>query len=268
MFTRRSLNALVFFLLAVSPVSQLYGQTSTPLPQAHSHNDYYQTKPLEDALALGFCSVEADVFLKDGQLLVGHYEYELRPERSLQAMYLDPLKSRVDANNGSVYRDGPLFTLLVDIKTDGEAVYKELDALLAGYKPMLCRLQAGEVVPGAVQIVISGDRPIATIASAADRFVFVDGRLGDLDSDKPASLIPLISDRWTSHFRWQGNSPMPDDQRRKLHSIVEKAHSAGRRVRFWATPEKELLWQELRAAGVDHINTDRLEKLADYLRDR
>ena len=39
-------------------------ESSKPLGQAHAHNDYYHKRPLLDALSHGFCSVEADVFLK------------------------------------------------------------------------------------------------------------------------------------------------------------------------------------------------------------
>lgn len=40
-----------------------------PLIQAHSHNDYEHARPLFDALDLGFCNVEADIYLVDGKLL-------------------------------------------------------------------------------------------------------------------------------------------------------------------------------------------------------
>ena len=30
----------------------------------------------------------------------------------------------------------------------------------------------------------------------------VDGRLSDLESKYPRNLLPLISDRWNSHFNW------------------------------------------------------------------
>src|SRR5690242_5509037 len=45
-----------------------------PLTRAHAHNDYEHTRPLLDALDQGFCSVEADVWLIDGELRVAHDE--------------------------------------------------------------------------------------------------------------------------------------------------------------------------------------------------
>src|SRR5512135_1483640 len=44
----------------------------TPLVHAHAHNDYQHERPLLDALDRGFCSVEADVHLVNGELLVAH----------------------------------------------------------------------------------------------------------------------------------------------------------------------------------------------------
>ena len=58
---------------------------------------------------------------------------------------------------------------------------------------------------------------------------------------------------------------MPAAERERLHDYVDQAHSEGYRVRFWATtdvpgPARDAVWNELRAAGVDHVNTDDLEE--------
>src|SRR6516165_8545996 len=66
----------------------------TPVRQAHAHNDYEHKRPLLDALENGFCSVEADVFLVEGELLVGHTRGSLRAERTLEKLYLAPLRQR------------------------------------------------------------------------------------------------------------------------------------------------------------------------------
>jgi hypothetical protein len=239
--------------------------TVKPLSCAHAHNDYRHARPLWDALDHGFCSVEADIYLVDGQLLVGHDRHELRPERTLQELYLDPLRERVRKNGGRVYRDGPSLLLLIDIKSNGAETYSVLRDMLSSYAPMLSRVEQGKPIPGAVEIVISGDRAQELIAADNPRYAGIDGRLTDLGSQSPAHLMPLISDRWTSHFRWRGRGVMPAEERQKLRAIVRKCHSAGRRVRFWATPELPAVWEELLAAGVDYINTDRLEEMREFL---
>ncbi len=105
-----------------------------------------------------------------------------------------------------------------------------------------------------------------TISADQDRLCGIDGRLSDLQTKMPADLMPLISDNWRTHFRWRGEGEMPADEQEKLESAVQQAHAAGRRIRFWATPENEQFWKVLARAGVDHINTDQLARLEKFLR--
>jgi hypothetical protein len=237
----------------------------TPLPQAHAHNDYEHKRPLADALAHGFSSVEADIYLRGGELLVAHDAVDLRPERTLEALYLQPLAQRVKADGGRVYKNGPKFWLLIDLKSDGEPTYKALDAVLAKYRDMLSTTVEGKHEERAVTVVISGNRPIKFITEQTTRYAGIDGRLTDLDSDVPEHLMPMISDNWMLRFKWRGQGAMPADERARLRSIVEKAHERGRIVRFWATPEEPALWRELRDAKVDLINTDKLAELKAFL---
>lgn len=230
------------------------------LPPAHAHNDYAHPRPLLDALEHGFRSVEADIFLVDGELLVGHERSELRPDRTLQDLYLDPLRQVAESH------DGFDFTLLIDIKSDAQATYGRLAKVLQDYRSILTEVAEDRVVQRQVTVIISGNRAWEQISAGANRLVGIDGRLSDLDSEAPGHLIPLISDHWPSHFTWNGQGTLPVDQQQKLKTIVEQAHAAGRRVRFWATPETQAMWQTLHSAGVDLINTDDLEGLAAFLR--
>ncbi|MEO3798724.1 phosphatidylinositol-specific phospholipase C/glycerophosphodiester phosphodiesterase family protein [Nonomuraea sp. B1E8] len=268
---RRTLGVLVAagtMLLAAAP-AQAAGRPE-PLPRAHAHNDYEHERPLLDALDHGFTSVEADIYLVDGELRVGHDPEDLRPGRTLQSLYLDPLIRRV--RHGSVFPGTrQRLQLLVDIKNNGEATYTELDRVLKAYKRMLTTYHKGKVRPGAVTVVVSGERPRELMAGQERRYAFYDGRMGDLGQGDPG-LIPLISDNWTNHFSWLGEGEMPAAERDKLREIVATAHRDGQRVRFWATPDtagpaRDALWRELVAADVDHINTDDLAGLRDFLRE-
>ena len=85
-----------FLLLAWMGVTSLsageaVANLGTPLARAHAHNDYEHERPLYDALANGFCGVEADVHLVSGELLIGHDPEDLQPGRNLQKLYLEPL---------------------------------------------------------------------------------------------------------------------------------------------------------------------------------
>jgi hypothetical protein len=237
-----------------------------PLRQAHAHNDYEHTRPLLDALSHGFTSVEADIYLVDGRLLVAHNRSDVRPDRTLESLYLDPLGERMKKFGGQIYPNGPAFTLLIDIKSEAESTYAALRDVLAKHRDTLTRVENGQVQSGAVTVVISGNRPQATMAAEASRYAGIDGRLSDLDSDRPSHLMPLISDNWLLNFKWTGVGPMPDAEREKLKSIVARAHQRGRRLRLWATPDSEAMWRELAAAQVDLINTDDLAGLEEFLR--
>ena len=241
-------------------------QDVVPLANAHAHNDYLHARPLFDALDHGFTSVEADIFLVDGNLLVGHDRDALKPDRTLESLYLAPMAERVHQNGGHVYAKSSRFFLLIDIKDDPQRTYRELQKLLSKHADMLTSVEANTVRPGAVTIVLTGNRPQITPSDPHLRYAGLDGRLSDLGSQVPAHVMPMISDNWTKQFHWNGDGPMSKNERAKLREIVKRAHDSGRVVRFWATPESETLWRELRAAGVDLINTDELARLAAFLR--
>ena len=241
-------------------------ENETPLRQAHAHNDYLHERPLLDALAHGFSSVEADVFLLDGQLLVAHDARELTADRTLQKLYLDPLAQRAAEHGGRIYREGPPFRLLIDIKSEALATYRALHDVLSQYSQILTTVDRAHVHQAAVNVVISGNRPHAYISAQSRRFCGIDGRLSDLDSDQPAHLLPMISDNWTIHFKWRGIGTMPEVEREKLKSIIQRAHAKQRVVRFWATPDHSAVWQVLADENVDLINTDDLAGLAMFLR--
>jgi hypothetical protein len=245
-------------------------QEVVPLIHAHAHNDYLHDPPLLAALSHGFASVEADIFLVGDKLCVAHDPDKISPERTLQSLYLDPLRQRVKTNEGHVYSGGSRFLLFIDIKSDAQPTYQKLHETLAQYRDMLTTFGAQGRENGAVSVVVTGNRPLKLMQSQPIRYAGYDGRLTDLDSDAPADLIPVISDQWSKHFTWRGEGPMPLEERQKLIDIVQKAHAKGRLVRFWATLDvrsaaREAAWQQLLSAGVDLLNSDDLKGLQEFL---
>ncbi|MCP3800092.1 phosphatidylinositol-specific phospholipase C/glycerophosphodiester phosphodiesterase family protein [Allokutzneria sp. A3M-2-11 16] len=263
-------------VLASATAPVLASPRIKPLSQAHAHNDYEHKRPLFDALDNGFTSVEADIYLVNGALLVGHDPGDLRPDRTLQSLYLEPLRQRVIDNRGKVHagRSG-LFQLLIDLKNNGATTYTELDRVLRSprYAFMFSQYISGKIVRNAVDVVVSGDRPRELMSGQKQRFAFYDGRMtspGDLGPGSDAKLAALVSDNWTKLFTWNGAGQMPAAEKAKLQGIVTKAHKAGQRVRFWATPdtpspEREAIWRQLVTVGVDHLNTDDLSGLRAFL---
>jgi hypothetical protein len=101
-----------------------------PIP-CHSHNDYWRQVPLFSALRAGCTGVEADVWLLDRDLYVGHNTASLTRNRTFQTLYIDPLVKILEdqnpitdfyngSNHGVFDADpGKPLTLLIDVKTDG-----------------------------------------------------------------------------------------------------------------------------------------------------
>ena len=243
------------------------GAEPSPLINAHAHNDYEHARPLLDALERGFCSVEADVWLVDGQLLVAHDRGKVNPERTLKALYLDPLQAQVNQNSGRVYAGGPSLTLMVDVKSDATNTWVALRAALRPYEPMLTRFGRDRIVTGAVTVIISGNRARELMASETNRLAAYDGRLADLESGAPPQLIPLVSDHWRQISNWAGGAgtPLPAEDERKLRNTVSKAHAQGRRIRFWGAPDTPEVWGAFKRAGVDLLNADDLDGLRAFL---
>ena len=186
--------------------------------QAHAHNDYEHRRPLFDALEHGFTSIEADVFLVKGQLLVGHHKDSLDASRSLEGMYLAPLRAHV-RRRGS----GPQLQLLIDVKSNAESTYAALDPLLRRYGDVLA---GGGTKDKPVAAVISGERDTATMRRSPRRYASVDGRPADILS--PGGLVPLISEDWGKFTK----GLTADSVRRRLTRFVALAHANGKRVRL------------------------------------
>lgn len=266
-FVRR-IPPLTALILAVYGAFAVAGDEEkiapNPLRRAHAHNDYLHTRPLFDALDHGFRSVEADIWLVDGKLLVAHDLKDVKPDRTLQSLYLDPLRERMRKHK-RVYGDANTFGLLIDIKSEGEQTYRELAKVLTQYSDITHLFLDPRSVSFPLYITVSGNRPIAMIIADKQRRVGIDGRLPDLNSEKLDSSFTTISDNWKNHFRWGGKGIFPESERQKLRSIVEKCHSKNKEIRFWNTPETRACWQELFDADVDLINTDDLDGLRTFL---
>lgn len=267
----KRMKTTLYILLAAVAFAALHGIAAAedPLPpvlrNAHAHNDYEHERPLFDALDHGFLSVEVDIYLKDGALLVGHDPEDLEAGRTLESLYLEPLRKRVAAGAGKVYRVGPPLLLLVDIKTDAEPTYGRLRQVLRKYKDLLTEFGYHRVKYGAVTVILSGNRPIQIVSGEDPRYVGIDGRPEDLQRPGKALLMPLVSGRWGQYFSWRGEGPMPEEEKARLREMAERAIGFGHMLRFWATPESPAVWNELLDAGVTLINTDELDELQAFL---
>lgn len=282
MKTSRRLTAVLAAFLGIALLGALTSAATPgrvrPLANAHAHNDYEHARPLFEALDQGFTSVEADIYAVGDQLLVGHDPADLRPERTLEALYLEPLRRRVLANHGHVYPRPAAFQLLIDVKSEADRTYAALEERLRDprYSFLFTSYSSGHVCERAVTAVLSGNRPKDVLLAQRYRLAFYDGRVaedGDLGPGSDRRIAPLVSGSWEKLFTWRGEGRFPAAEQAKLVAIVRTAHAAGQRVRFWATPDepgpaRAALWRELVKTGVDYLNTDDLAGLAAFLNGR
>lgn len=219
--------------------------------EGHAHNDYEHRRPLFDALERGFTSIEADVYLVKGALLVAHKRDSVDAARTLEGMYLAPLREYVRKRG-----HGPQLQLLIDVKSNAESTYAALDPLLRRYADVFA--SPGDKDKPLVA-VISGERDTATMSRATRRYASVDGRTANMLS--PSTLVPLISEDWEKFTK----GLTPDSARKRLAGFVALAHENGKKVRFWATPDNAAMWTLLADAGVDYIGADDLDGLSEFL---
>ena len=87
---RRILSMMVVATCAVLSVARPTNAEGVRTPvrtmPIHSHNDYAQKRPFWGAYEAGADSIEADVFLVDGDLLVAHSRRELKKENTLRRL--------------------------------------------------------------------------------------------------------------------------------------------------------------------------------------
>lgn len=253
-------------LIIFTTFAAVAGDPPLLLRQAHAHNDYQHPRPLFDALDQGFCNVEADIFLRDGKLLVAHGSNQIAPERTLQALYLDPLRARVRKNHGHVYPNGPEFTLLVDLKEDWRTIYPALHSVLTNYADILTTFQNNVKQTNAIEIIISGDRDLKMFADETTRYAAFDGDLNSLGQNISPTLVPWISINWKTQFSWDSRGPISETESLKLQALVTQVHAEHLRLRFWGAPDNPIFWKTISAASVDLINTDDLAGVQDFFR--
>lgn len=241
----------------------------TPLPNAHAHNDYEQERPLLDALDQGFTSVEADVYLVEGQLYVYHFLPDsIDSTRTLEELYLKPLMQRTNLNKGEVYPEyDDFFYLMIDFKTRADSTYLALKPLLKKYQSILSAVREGEDDKSKpVKVFISGNRPVEQIMNESVALAALDGRVSDLGKEIPAARMPVVSQNLLNYTLWRGIGKIREAEEKRIKALIERVHKEGKKIRFWANPDSPAAWKTLMELGVDLINTDKLIEFSEFIK--
>ncbi|KAJ5098156.1 hypothetical protein N7532_005157 [Penicillium argentinense] len=194
----------------------------------HSHNDYWRRVPLFSALQAGCIGVEADVWLFDEELYVGHTTSSLTSRRTLRSLYVDPLVKVLNRQNPvtpfhrtvdnpphGVFDTDPEqpVVLLIDFKTDGAATWPAVVKHLAPLRDRgyLTYFNGREIIPGPVTVVGTGNTPFDLVtANSTYRDIFFDAPLEKLvDDEKADQALSVPSDERLNDLG-QGHSGMPN----------------------------------------------------------
>ncbi|EME43704.1 hypothetical protein DOTSEDRAFT_131753 [Dothistroma septosporum NZE10] len=254
----------------------------------HSHNDYWRPIPFYSALSVGAISVEADVWLYNGTLYIGHEESALKKERTFDSLYIQPILSVLRAQNpnstfvtgktrNGVYdtNNAQTLYLFVDVKTDGPttwpAVVKALQPLRdAGYLTTFNGSASG-VTAGPVTVVGTGNTPLNQVQGVSPRDYFYDAPLQSLNSTASnitSDVSRIASVSFSSQFGTLRNATLNVTQTALLNSQIAVAHGKGIGVRYWDQPlwpvgTRNGIWRLLWDAGADLLNCDDLEGAAN-----
>jgi len=240
------------------PGRLMTGKEKYTVANTHSHNDYEQSIPFWMAWQEKFGSIEADIWLQDGRLLVGHNREEIKAGRTLEEYYVRPLLSCVEKNNGHPYADTTrCLQILIDVKADSVAALNALVSLLNKY-PALAQCVF-------IKWVISGNRPSPDLYTSYPSFIAFDGILGHSYTPEALSRIVMMSDDLRSFTRWNGRTELPEADKKSIEAAVTHAHEQHLPVRFWDAPDTPAAWDQLIRLHADYINTDHIRELADYL---
>lgn len=168
----------------------------------HSHNDYWRKEPLFSALDAGCTGVEADVWLYDQELYVGHSTASLTPERTLRNLYIKPLVKILDSQNpqttfhpsldnprNGVFdtKPGQTLVLLIDFKNDGHKIWPYVSEHLEPLRQrkFLSYFNGTSFIEGPITVVVTGNAPWnEVVANTTYRDMFFDAPLdlmGKLD---------------------------------------------------------------------------------------
>lgn len=211
----------------------------------HSHNDYEQDVPFWNAFSSGLASYEVDIFLKNDALYATHEESEIIGDRTIETLYLQPIQHAIALKLGT---SRPI-QLLIDIKSEAEPTLKKLLSILDAYPDITGNSD--------VTLIISGNRPPVEAYPSYPSYIKFDYQsLENLNDGEIWDKVALVSLNFKKISTWNGMGRLTEEDLSKVKSTINKAHSFGKPLRFWATPDTKTAWRALAGLGVDFINTD------------
>ena len=240
---------------------------------AYAHNDYERRRPLAGSLALGFRGAEADVFLVNAVLRVGHSARAAAAGPTLEATYLQPLRAIAARCSGRIIEHRAAFLLTIELKEPSRAAFDSLASLLARYDDLLTpgATAGGDPTRAAVEVVLVGwHPPVAALAAheALPRTVGIQQLVHPRTQSHTladTTRVRLLSVNYGKAVarRWR-RDPAPAEWLPAVASL-RRAYPAAR-LRVFNAPIDTGLYRALLAGGVDLVGSEDPEATASALR--
>lgn len=229
----------------------------------HSHNDYERNAPFWDAYNERFDSIEADVYCIDGTLFVSHDKKDIKPERTFDALYLQPVLQVFEQNGGRAWAgSGQTLQLLIDIKETTEPTLGTLVKLLEKHRDVF----DPTVNPYASRIVMTGNVPAPSDFGNYPDYIYFDGNLDLEYTDLQLQRVALFSAPFYKYTLWRGRGKGSRKGWEKVSEAVERAHALGKPIRFWGAPESRKVYRVFYSRGIDYMNSDYPAECAQFYR--
>ena len=255
----------------------------------HSHNDYWRDVPFWSAISVGAASVEADVWLFNDTLYVGHEQAALTPARTLDSLYIQPILDvlkRTNPDSAFVEQgatpngvfdtsSGQTLALFIDLKTPGDETWPSVVAALqplrdAGY---LTTFNGTGVTSGAVTVIGTGNTPQSNFTTDEPRDYFFDANLAllnDSQSNITAAISPVASTQFSRYVGEINGTTFNDTQLAIVREQIGLATEKGILARYWDTPAwpistRNAVWRTLIDEGVGLLNADDLDAAAGFV---
>lgn len=252
------ISPLIASIFLSSTVAQTVSSYSTG--HAHSRNDHRQARPFSEAYDQQFGSIETDVILDKDVLYAVHGAMEASPSRMLSKLYLQPVSEKIDRNAGQAYVQREITLQLVfDLQTPANktlpALVKELEKFRNLTEPN-----------GTFKIVIAGNIPPPDSFDQYPAYISFEGNPDVAYTTKQLERIALMGQSFKRYTNWNGEGPLPKNDKQAISRVIQKTHALGKKIRFLDTPDNINTWKILMGLQVDFLDTGKVIQMGDYLR--
>jgi len=252
------ISPLVFSMFLHTTYAQTILNYSTA--QAHSHNDNRQLRPFSEAYDQQFGSIETDVLMKNGVLYAVNHDVDISSDRTLGKLYLQPVSHEIDKNDGQIYsQSNSTLQLIFDIKTPAQETLTALIKELEAYKNLTD-------THGTVRIIVTGNIPPPELFDQYPAYIHFEGAPDVNYTPKQLERIALIGQSFQKYTAWNGEGPLPKNDKKSILKVVQKTHLLGKKIRFRDVPDNINTWKTMMALQVDYLDTGKVIQMGDYLR--